>query len=531
REAPPAPREEQRRARQGFVFIPGRWEWKTNKWEWLAGRDERERPGKTWREGRWDRKGDAFVYVEGDWTDEPVAAYPREAPPAPREERLRPRAGFVLIPGRWDWRGGKWEWVEARYEAERVGKSWREGRWDRRGDRYVYVEGDWSDEPVATRYPREAPPAPREESQRPRAGYVLIPGRWDWRGGKWEWVEGRYETPRTGKRWRDGRWDRKDDGYTYLEGEWIDDDRPREAPPAPRQQRFDRRAGFEFIPGRWDWRGGRWEWVEGRYEQERRGKRFRDGRWERFGDSWGFVEGDWIAEDEPELIYYELPRGQRLDLPVVGNFWPPKGRSGSRVMIQGRNFSPDAVVLWDGQPIRSRVLSTFEIELRVPANANTGELSLRDPARRRDLQVGLFEVVPDYDAEAEFRRIEAERQRAAQAAIDARRQQFAAARAARELAIRQRVEARAASRAQRRAARIAALRAKWVRDFLRTEDTQFELTLHAQRSADLQRMLEIAELKNDVRLAVRIEVARSREDARHDRRMTTLVGNFKGGNR
>jgi hypothetical protein len=340
------------------------------------------------------------------------------------------------------------------------------------------------------------------------------------------WIDGRYEPERRGKRWRDGRWDPKGDGYAFSDGEWVNDDTyPREAPPQPHTERPNARPGFVFIYGRWDWRGGKWEWVDGGYEPERTGKRFRDGRWEKSGDTYGFIEGGWV--DEVVEPFDPPARGRRVDRAIVGNFWPVKGKPGSRFVIQGRNFSPDAVVLWDDQPLRAAV-GEFEIEVLVPRNAKTGTLTLRDPSRRRDLSVGVFEVV-DFDAEAERKRIEEQRKKAAEAAIASRK--FAAARAAREAAVRQRAEAYAASREQRRADRIAALRAKWVNEFLASEDAQFELTLHAQRVADLHRMLEIAELKNDVRLAVRIEVLRSREDARHDRRMEFLKSSFKGGKR
>ena len=42
-------------------------------------------------------------------------------------------------------------------------------------------------------------------------------------------------------------------------------------------------------------------------------------------------------------------------------------------------------------------------------------------------------------------------------------------------------------------------------------------------------MLEMAELANNIKLAVKIETARSREDARHDKRMETLKATFKAG--
>ena len=38
--------------------------------------------------------------------------------------------------------------------------------------------------PPAGNGPTEAPPSPREEHQAARAGFVWIPGKWEWKG-KW----------------------------------------------------------------------------------------------------------------------------------------------------------------------------------------------------------------------------------------------------------------------------------------------------------------------------------------------------------
>ncbi|MCE9638198.1 MAG: hypothetical protein K8T90_21050, partial [Planctomycetes bacterium] len=517
REAPPAPRADNRRARRGDVLIPGRGDWRGGKWEWIDGREEAERPGKRFREGRWEKRGDQWAFVDGDWED---GGYPREAPPAPRAENRRARPGYVLVPGRWDWRGGKWEWIDGREEAERPGKRFREGRWEKRGDQWAFTDEAWED---GGGYPREAPPAPRFEPRRARPGHIYISGRWDWRNNGWEWIAGREEAERPGKRFREGRWERRGDQWSFVDGTWEDGGYPREAPPEPRQERRGARPGFVFIPGRWEWAGSGWNWQAGREEAARPGLRFREGRWESRGDVWTYVDGAWV----PEEISEGPDRGQRVERPIVGNFWPPKGKPGTRILISGRNFSSDAIVLWDDKPVRSRVRDSFEIEAFVPTGVSTGTISLRDPARRRDLQVGIFEVTANFDFAAEQTKIDAARQLAAENAIKARK--FAAARAAREAAVRARAEEWAAKREQRRADRIAALRTKWANEFLGSEDTQFELTLHAQRTADLHRASEIAELKNDVRLAVRIDVARQREDSRHERRMELLKAGFKGG--
>ena len=82
REAPPPPRAERVAKRRGFVWVPGHWEWKNNRWEWEAGRWERERAGKRWRERRWEKQGDVWVKIDGDWVE--VDLRPNVAPPPPR---------------------------------------------------------------------------------------------------------------------------------------------------------------------------------------------------------------------------------------------------------------------------------------------------------------------------------------------------------------------------------------------------------------------------------------------------------------
>ncbi|MEO8706425.1 MAG: hypothetical protein ABI867_40720, partial [Kofleriaceae bacterium] len=222
--APPAPRPEAHPARVGQVWVNGKWTWKLGKWEWAAGRWENVRVGKKFRDGRWEKKGDRWSFTDGDWIDDaapPPVDYPRNAPPAPRRETQPTRQGFVWLPGRWDWKNGKWEWLNGRYETVRVGKKFREGRWDKQGDRYTFVEGDWIDDVVVTDYPRDAPPARRDERAAARAGFLWVAGEWQWKANKWEWVSGHYERPRAGKRWREGRWEKRDDRYAFVAGDWI----------------------------------------------------------------------------------------------------------------------------------------------------------------------------------------------------------------------------------------------------------------------------------------------------------------------
>lgn len=65
RQAPPAPRvETMPQARRGHVWIPGHWDWRSNRYVWVKGKYMRDRKGymyeqPTWaeRDGRWHRTG------------------------------------------------------------------------------------------------------------------------------------------------------------------------------------------------------------------------------------------------------------------------------------------------------------------------------------------------------------------------------------------------------------------------------------------------------------------------------------------
>jgi len=75
---------------------------------------------------------------------EPVAVVEvEEEPPPPRAVVVESRPGFIFIEGRWNRQGGRWVWLDGHYERERVGYVWAPGRWERRGNRHVWIEGSW----------------------------------------------------------------------------------------------------------------------------------------------------------------------------------------------------------------------------------------------------------------------------------------------------------------------------------------------------------------------------------------------------
>jgi hypothetical protein len=400
--------------------------------------------------------------------------------------------------------------------------------------------------------PREAPPAPRQESVTARPGFVFAAGRWDWRGGKWEWVAGHWERERAGKQWRAGSWNQQNGRWVYVDGAWVDGatappppdrpdrdrpdrDRPdrrgpREAPPAPRNETAQTRSGFIWVAGAWDWQNDKWEWVAGHFEREQADKEWRPVRWQQRGTDWVREGGEWTPRGGPPTPGTPRPprREWKLDKPVVSSFWPIKGKAGARVMIRGKNFPADAQVLFAGAQVTGAKITPDTITFMVPPNAVTGTIAVR-AGGRRPIAVGGFEVAASYDAAAEAKRIEEERRRAAEAAWAAQQAKAAKDRAGRLAAIEERRRDQERTRDQRRRDRIAELQTRWERAFLADAETQAELTLHAQRAAELVRMHDIAEIKGDGKLAVRIEMAQANESDRHTQRMTALEAAFRQG--
>lgn len=211
---------------------------------------------------------------------------------------------------------------------------------DHRGPRPPRNRGDGADAG-----PREAPPPIREERVRPKGrGWVWVQGHWDWRGGRWEWTGGRWEKLRQGRRWRPISWELRNGVYVRVDGDWIDD-RPNQAPPSPREERFEGRRGFTWVPGYWDWQNGEYVWVDGRYERERRGKRWRQARWELRDGAWVRIDGTW---DDDVVSQYpnEAPPPPREERP---------GSKAGFTWVRGKYEWRDGRYVWvDGHWERER---------------------------------------------------------------------------------------------------------------------------------------------------------------------------------
>jgi hypothetical protein len=237
-----------------------------------------------------------------------------------------------------------------------------------------------------------------------------------------------------------------------------------------------------------------------------------------------------MATDLRVVRDHREPRAWKLELPVISSYWPPRGKSGQRIVIRGRNFPNDAQVIWNGTAVPAARVEADQIVFQVPASATTGDIMLRR-AHGRDLPIGRFEIATSGDPDADARKADEERRKQAEAAWEARQKELAQDRAARQATWQQHQDELEATRDQRRDQRMAEIRGKWEASFLADADTQSELTLHGQRVAQLARAKEIAELKADAKLGVRIEVALGKENDRHTQRMAALETAFrtKGG--
>jgi IPT/TIG domain/WXXGXW repeat (2 copies) len=317
---------------------------------------------------------------------------------------------------------------------------------------------------------------------------------------------------------------------------------PTEPPPPLRDEHVVPRAGFEWVSGRWDWRGRRWEWLPGRWEREHAGQHWHPGHWDHAANGYVWTEGAWGAggvevapppppppPGPPPGPPMPPPHEWHLDRPTVSSYWPTKGRVGTRVVIHGNNFPADAQIAWGPTAVMGAKVEPDKIVFDVPAGAQSATILIKRD-HGHDLVVGNFEVA-DFDADAEAKALAAQRLAAAQASWAQSQAALARDQAARQAALDAQYQQREADREQRRAARLEALRQQWQAAFLADPDTQAELTLHAQRIAELARAKDLAGVTANSKLGIRIDVATQRENDRHDQRMAALKAAFdaRGG--
>ncbi|HVK82629.1 MAG TPA: hypothetical protein VM513_00910 [Kofleriaceae bacterium] len=217
---PPAPQVETVNERPGHIWVRGRWNWQNGQWAWIGGHWERQRSGYAWTEGRWERRGNSWHWIEGSWVVSSSA--PVVTGPAPDVSNA---SGGVVVSGggpHTHHHGGGGTVVVSGGGAPPVDVSNASGG-------VVVSSGGGM-------YPTAAPPPARVESQGPRAGYIFVRGRWEWKNGRWDWVAGHWERARSNQVWVDGRWELQGNYYVWVDGRWDT-----QAAPAPAGQVRDHR--------------------------------------------------------------------------------------------------------------------------------------------------------------------------------------------------------------------------------------------------------------------------------------------------
>jgi len=139
--APPPPRPERPAVRPGQVWAPGYHEWRGDRYVWVDGHYEADRPGYFPVAPRWEFQGGLYVSVPGAWLS--VESQPSVPPPPPVAETVVVRPGFVWIPGYQDWNGSAYVWAPGRWEQERPRERWHPGQWEQHGNHWRWHRGGW----------------------------------------------------------------------------------------------------------------------------------------------------------------------------------------------------------------------------------------------------------------------------------------------------------------------------------------------------------------------------------------------------
>lgn len=99
-----------------------------------------------------------------------------------------------------------------------------------------------------------------------------------------------------------------------------------------------------------------------------------------------------VVRDHRGQDIYRMPR------PIVTSFSPASGAVGTTVTIKGDNFVAGTKVILGDMLITPKYLSDNALAFEIPAGASDASISLDMPGSRRDLAVGSFNVLlPVYD--------------------------------------------------------------------------------------------------------------------------------------
>jgi hypothetical protein len=110
-------------ARDGYVWVEGRWVWDGSQW--------------AWRDGYWLPSRSGYVYIQGYWHSSGGRWYWRDG----RWATHRP--GHIYVRGHWTVTNGRRVWSPGRWERQRTGYDWQSGHWERQGNRRVWRDGHW----------------------------------------------------------------------------------------------------------------------------------------------------------------------------------------------------------------------------------------------------------------------------------------------------------------------------------------------------------------------------------------------------
>lgn len=166
--------------------------------------------------------------------------------------------------------------------------------------------------------------------------------------------------------------------------------------------------------------------------------------------------------------------------PVVHQYWPQAGEAGTQVVIRGRWMGDNSKVVFGNRIITPVAVSNRSLTFVVPKRSRGSSIAVRVPGYG-DISVGHFNVTTPAP-HAPY----------------------------------------ATPRSKRRDRAVAQLNRRYERTYLRTPAVRAEFRLHARRMARLNRALSIAQYRDNVRLANRVQVLIRRENRRHNWKMSQL---------